>query len=116
MHLFLSKEMLFSGGGTPFYHFNYEHSLFQGLQNPHDVSVDPRGHHVYVGELNPKAVWSLTRQGLPTTPAPTPTPQPTSHLTNTTTVAAVAPGSPTVKPVPRVLDPSAGNDLDDEDL
>nr|AAD42258.1 alpha-amidating enzyme precursor 1 [Lymnaea stagnalis] len=31
------------------------------LKNPHDVCVHPASHSVYIGELNPTAVWKLSR-------------------------------------------------------
>ena len=40
----------------------------QGLRNPHDVAVDPSSMSVYVGELNPQAVWKLSRVSMPTVP------------------------------------------------
>ncbi|XP_035829265.1 peptidyl-glycine alpha-amidating monooxygenase A [Aplysia californica] len=43
----------------------------QGLRNPHDLAVDPTTcGSVYVGELNPRVVWKLTRADRSTTPTP----------------------------------------------
>ncbi|XP_025077135.1 peptidyl-glycine alpha-amidating monooxygenase-like isoform X2 [Pomacea canaliculata] len=33
----------------------------KSLHTPHDVAVDSDGHNVYVGELNPSAVWKFSR-------------------------------------------------------
>ena len=47
---------------------NGNESLDQGLRNPHDLAVDPSSRSVYVGELNPQAVWKLSRAGAVPTP------------------------------------------------
>ncbi|KAK7496068.1 hypothetical protein BaRGS_00012769 [Batillaria attramentaria] len=55
-------------------HMLEQWSIPQGLHNPHDVAVDVAGHSVYVGELNPAAVWKFARpsptDSVPATPAP----------------------------------------------
>ncbi|CAG5132319.1 unnamed protein product [Candidula unifasciata] len=43
----------------------------QHLHNPHDVCIHTGSQSVYVGELNPQAVWKLSRQ-LPTAESTTP--------------------------------------------
>ena len=52
--------MFVEGGGDSWSAlFNHHCVLFQGFDEPHDVTVSPDGESIYIGEIEPKKIWKF---------------------------------------------------------